>query len=146
MFETTGSDLNVEGMMYEIREAIVRQERVSHDVQSSNGNQTSGEVGSLSLQPQFHPRLEYHINDLLRFHGAEFVRNSYRALLLREPDELGMAQHIEGLASGRFNKIDVLASLHSSREGQQRNVRISGLSTRSAVRRLGRIPLIGYLF
>jgi O-antigen chain-terminating methyltransferase len=129
--------------MYEIRESVARQHGAVQNAPASNRND-----GALALQPEFEPRLDnqYHVNDLLRFHGAEFVRNSYRALLLRDPDEIGMARHVEGLASGRFNKIDVLASLHSSREGRESNVKLSGLSTRSAVRRLGRVPLVGYLF
>src|ERR1043166_739808 len=145
MVEKTEADLKVDALMYEIREAVARhQPRVTPTSPALNGNHSS--AGSLNLQPPFEPNIDqqYHVNDLLRFHGADFVRNSYRALLLREPDEIGMAQHLEALASGRLNKIDVLASLHSSSEGQQANVKLSGLAVPSTFRRLGRVPVIGY--
>lgn len=145
MFEKTGADLKVDALMYEIREAVARQQPgVTSTSPASNGNHPSGE--SLSLQPRFEPNIDqqYHVNDLLRFHGADFVRNSYRALLLREPDEIGMAHHLDALASGRLNKIDVLASLHSSPEGRQTKVKLSGLALPSTFRRIGRAPLIGY--
>jgi len=132
--------------MYEIREAVARrQPGVTPTSPASNGNHPSD--GSLNLQPPFEPNInkQYHVNDLLRFHGADFVRNSYRALLLREPDEIGMAHHLDALASGRLNKIDVLASLHSSPEGRQTDVKLSGLALPSTFRRIGRAPLIGYL-
>jgi O-antigen chain-terminating methyltransferase len=56
-----------------------------------------------------------------------------------------MAYHLQSLASGRFNKIDVLASLHYSHEGRQSGVAVDGLSTPATIRRLGRIPVLGYL-
>jgi SAM-dependent methyltransferase len=150
--ETSNADLDVERLMYEIRERVARQHRRVDESSSSsfglsNGNYTAGRIGSLRLQPEFQPKHDnqYHINDLLKFHGADFLRNSYLALLLREPDEAGVARHLEGLGSGRFNKIDVLASLHSSPEGRRSPVRLAGLSIPSAVRRLGRVPFIGYL-
>jgi SAM-dependent methyltransferase len=148
MFEPTGAPRNVDEIMYEIREAVARQnDGVARILPALDSNHTPGETGSLSLQPPFQPRRDHHyqINDLLRFHGAEFVRNSYRALLLREPDEIGMAQYLEALGTGRLNKIDVLTGLHLSPEGRQSGVKLSGLAMPSAFRRLGRIPLIGYL-
>lgn len=142
MLENAGADLKVDALMYAIRDAVAQQQRSVTG--PANGNHTPG---SLSLQPEFTPSVDqqYHVNDLLRFHGADFVRNSYLALLLREPDEIGMAQHLEALASGRLNKIDILASLHSSPEGRQTNVKLSGVAVPSTFRRLGRVPLVGYV-
>ena len=148
MFEHTGAQLNVDEIMYQIREAVARKtDGVARIPPALDSNHTPVDTGSLSLQPPFKPRTDQHyqINDLLRFHGAEFVRNSYRALLLREPDEIGMAQYLEALGTGRLNKIDVLSGLHLSPEGRQRRVKVSGLAMPSAFRRLGRVPLIGYL-
>jgi O-antigen chain-terminating methyltransferase len=134
--------------MHEIREAVERRQReIGRIPPASNGAHPSTTASSLRLQPDFQPRHDhqYHVSDLLRFHGADFVRNSYRALLLREPDEVGMARHLDALASGDQNKIDVLASLHYSQEGRQTKVKLAGLAMPSAIRRLGRLPLIGYL-
>jgi O-antigen chain-terminating methyltransferase len=139
----SSSDLDVERLMHEIRQNVTRQS----PPQEAVAPRPTEPIGSLTLQPPFQPSRDnrYHINDLLRFHGEDFVRNSYRALLLREPDEAGMAYHLQSLASGRFNKIDVLASLHYSHEGRQSGVTVDGLSTPATIRRLGRIPVLGYL-
>ena len=158
MLETSDHEINVDRLMHEIRETVARQKP---DTQKNvpafanpfppNGAHQSAhaplDVSPLSLQPEFHPRPDnqYHVNDLLKYHGGEFVRSAYRAILKREPDASGFAQHLESLASGRFNKIDVLASLRFSAEGERARVRVEGLKWPAAIRRAGRAPLIGYL-
>jgi 2-polyprenyl-3-methyl-5-hydroxy-6-metoxy-1,4-benzoquinol methylase len=132
----TGPNVDVQRLMHEIRGSVATESRPANQENSqspgpSNGNLTAGN--------------HYHVNDLLRFHGEDFVRNAYRALLCRDPDEAGMAHHLDGLASGRFNKIDVLASLHSSAEGRSSHVQLDGLSLPVTVRRLGRLPVVGYI-
>ena len=136
MLNDTGSDLDVQRLMHEIRANVANRQHAVETVQSPLPPATNGILNGNN---------RYHVNDLLRFHGDEFVRNAYRALLLREPDEAGMAQHLEQLASGRYNKIDVLASLHSSPEGRSSQVKLDGLALPVAVRRLGRLPIIGYV-
>lgn len=108
---------------------------------------TQAMIPELSMQPEFETRADdhYHVNDLLSFHDREFVRNAYRALLKREPDDVGYAAYLKNLRSGRFNKIDVLASLRFSAEGKQKGVRVQGLTFSGYLRRLYRIPVIGYL-
>ena len=49
-------------------------------------------------------------------------------LLKREPDPTGWSQYLGSLESGRLNKIDILASLHYSPEGQRARVKIMGLA------------------
>src|SRR5215213_1018174 len=104
-------------------------------------------VTGLKLQPEFEPRDgdHYHVNDLLGFHDLEFVRNAYRAILKREPDDAGLAEYLANLRSGRFNKIDVLASLRFSPEGKAKGVTIDALSFPAFLRRLYRVPLLGYV-
>ena len=153
MRSTSSSDVDVDRLMYEIRETVARTNRNTGEIspnisasESTNGSSANDTLGSLSLQPAFQlrPDNQYHINDLLRFHGQDFVRNAYRALLLREPDQAGMAQHLAGLASGQFNKIDVLGSLRSSTEGRRTQVKVKGLWFPLSIRRLGRLPFFGY--
>ena len=131
-----GPNLDVQRLMHEIRANVANQQRPAEVTNVQPSGPTNG---------HFQTGNHYHVNDLLRFHGEDFVRNAYRALLCREPDEPGMAHHMEGLTSGRFNKIDVLASLHSSAEGRNTQVQLDGLSLPITVRRLGRIPVIGYI-
>lgn len=152
MSELNGSDLNVERIMYDIREAVARQHNGTPNASSGepavfSPNPTPQNGDSLRLQPPFQPKREkhYHVTDLLRFHGIDFVRNAYLALLLREPDEAGMAHYMDALASGYFNKIDILESLRASPEGRRNNVRVDGLALPVVVRRVGRIPIIGYV-
>ncbi|HYE74315.1 MAG TPA: DUF4214 domain-containing protein, partial [Blastocatellia bacterium] len=158
MFETSDSEINVDRLMQEIREIVARQKQGAGEgapaplsrLQQSDKSGLHALIDSspLSLQPEFQPRQDnqYHINDLLKYHGRDFVRNAYRAILKREPDEAGLTHHLENLASGRFNKVDVLASLRFSPEGERARVRIDGLAWPATVRRMGRAPVIGYLF
>lgn len=129
-------NLDVQRLMHEIRENVARRQQPANDVHAPVHGPSNGDLRLTN---------HYHVNDLLRFHGEDFVRNAYRALLCREADEAGLAHHLQQLSSGRFNKIDVLSSLHSSAEGRSSRVTLTGLALPSAVRRLGRIPLIGYL-
>lgn len=143
--------------MYEIRETVARQQRgmAQNGSEPLNGLSPMSQPwldsdvasSALTLQPESHfrPKDQYHINELLKFHGAEFVANSYRALLKREPDPSGSAQYLSSLESGRLNKIDILASLRHSLEGERARVNVIGLSWPAAIRRLERLPLIGYL-
>ncbi len=150
MLEISDSEIKVDRLMHEIRESVAR-EKEGGNVPATRLPQAgeSWPVASspLSLQPEFQPRPDhhYHVNDLLKYHGGDFVRHAYRAILKREPDAAGFAQHLESLASGRFNKVDVLASLRRSPEGERARVKIDGLAWPAAIRRAGRAPIIGYL-
>jgi len=135
MSHDLGPNLDVQRLMHQIRANVASQHRPAEVPNGRAPGQSNGH-----LEHKNH----YHVNDLLRFHGEDFVRQAYRALLRREPDDPGMAHHLEQLASGRFNKLDVLASLHSSSEGRSSQVTLSGLTLPVIVRRLGRIPLLGY--
>ncbi|HEV8429109.1 MAG TPA: methyltransferase domain-containing protein [Pyrinomonadaceae bacterium] len=102
---------------------------------------------AFDLQPQFepHPNSEYHVNDFLKYHGAAFVRNAYLGLLKRPADPLGADHCLAVLASGQLNKLDVLAQLHSSPEGKAAGVTVDGLALPAFIRRIQRVPYLGYL-
>ena len=97
-----------------------------------------------SLQPQFETRDRYRVEDFLCFNDHIFVRNAYRGILQRDPDDTGFAQYLEALRSGRLNKLDILARLRYSPEGRARDVSIDGLKG-AQWRRLYRVPVLGYL-
>src|SRR5215212_8635539 len=99
----------------------------------------------LKLQPELEKREHYHVNDLLGFHDEPFVRNAYRALLKREPDDTGLAHFLKNLRNGRYSKIDVLSSLRFSPEGRNANVQIEGLGRFRALGRVYRVPVVGYV-
>src|ERR1044072_7912967 len=99
----------------------------------------------LKLQPELEKRDRYHLNDLLGFHDEVFVRNAYKVILKREPDDSGMAHFLKNLRSGRYSKLDILSILRFSPEGDNVNVRIEGLGKRSVLRKMYRVPVAGYL-
>src|SRR5215213_3743571 len=99
----------------------------------------------LKLQPELEKRDHYHVNDLLGVHDEPFVRNAYRAILKREPDDTGLAHFLKNVRNGRYSKIDVLSSLRFSPEGQNANVQIEGLNKLSVLRKIYRVPVAGYL-
>src|SRR5687768_1976230 len=92
----------------------------------------------LALSPTFkrHKDDVYHINDLLKYHDRDFVRNAYLAILKREPDEAGFLYNLKLLQSGAFNKIDILASLRYSDEGKVNGVTVNGLRFPATIRTL----------
>ena len=135
MVKNIGPNLDVQRLMHEIRASVSSQHQNPQNVSSDS----TPPAGS-----NFSPASQYQLNDLLKFHGDDFVRNAYRALLGRDADEAGMKHHLDALASGHFNKIDVVAGLLSSPEGQHSKVKVTGLWFPFTVRRLGRLPLIGY--
>jgi SAM-dependent methyltransferase len=100
----------------------------------------------LEPQPVFesNPDDEYHVNDLLKFHDADFLNAAYRAILKREPDSFGYDYYLEQLREGNLDKVDVLAILRFSTEGELRKVRIKGLALPTFLRRLSNLPVIGY--
>lgn len=160
MIEVSDSEIDLEQLMDGIRRAVERREAsgerslIGASVElyellagSRERSAEREELPPLRLQPEFRPRPDdhYHINDLLQYHDHRFVWNAYRAILKREPDETGLNEYLRHLRSGRFNKIDVLASLRFSGEGKARRVRVDGLVVPAVIRRLYRLPLIGYL-
>jgi SAM-dependent methyltransferase len=160
MLETTDPEIDVERLMAEIRETVAEHEAagrrslVGASVELREIISTipepvaeAAELSTLKLQPDFVESADhhYHINDLLQYHDHTFVWNAYRAILKREPDEAGLREFLNLLRSGRYNKIDVLASLRFSPEGMVKDVRIDGLTRRPLFRRLYRLPVLGYL-
>ena len=160
MVEPRNSEINIEELMADIRAAV--EQRESNGQQSLAGaslalhsflasvNQSPTEqieLPPLELQPEFEPHADdhYHIDDLLPYHDHTFIWNAYLAILKREPDEVGLQQFLKSLRSGRYDKIDILASLRFSPEGESRNVTIEGLKRPSILRRLYRIPALGYI-
>ena len=101
----------------------------------------------LKLQPDFQTRSDdrYHINDLLRYHDRVFVQSAYRALLKRSPTDAESIRDLQQLRKGDVNKIDLLVALRFSPEGRAKKVQVDGLVVPAAVRRLGQLPLIGYV-
>ncbi len=62
---------------------------------------------------------------LIRLDNEQFLRQTYRWILGREPDEYGFNAHLNNLISGK-NKILVLYDIRNSPEGKKRGIRLYG--------------------
>lgn len=67
-----------------------------------------------------------HVNDLMNFHGAMFVKAAYLALFKREADAQGLARYLEVLRSG-FSRSYVLEALAASPEAREKSSDLPGL-------------------
>ena len=75
-----------------------------------------------------------------------FIDAAYRVVLGREPDPAGSEHYLGQLRAGTLDKIDILGDLRYSAEGRQRGVALAGLRKRYALRRVGRLRLVGGVF
>ena len=139
--------LEIDDLAAVVRESMAAVQKNYHA--PSSATQISSETAppKLKLQPDFQPRVDhrYHINDLLRYHDRAFVQAAYRAVLKRSPDEPELLRGLKELRSGNVNKIDLLADLRLSPEGRAKKVQLDGLVFPALIRRLGQIPLFGYV-
>ena len=103
-------------------------------------------VSDLAVRPVFETRADdqYEVGSFMQLYDVDFVEAVYRAILKREPDASGGGFYLEGLRSGKFERVDVIVALVDSTEGQRHNVRISGLTLPRLMRRMTGLPLIGY--
>lgn len=130
--------------------AVIRESMADHQsepVRAAKTVSAENSVPQIKLQPDFqpHPDHRYHINDLLRFHDRAFVNAAYRAVLKRSPGETELLRDLKQLRSGGINKVDLLATLRFSPEGRAKRVELDGLVVPALIRRLGQIPLLGYV-
>lgn len=145
-------DMNQSRLELDHLEAVIRESMAVHQSESEPirvGQTVSAENGfpQIKLQPDFQPHSDhrYHVNDLLRFHDRAFVQTAYRAVLKRSPNETELLRDLQQLRSGDINKIDLLATLRFTPEGRAKGVQLDGLVVPALIRRLGQLPLLGYL-
>jgi O-antigen chain-terminating methyltransferase len=160
MSESRSAELDVNQLMATIREAVARRQaggetsllessaalrNLLADCEVASVQQI--EVARLNLQPEFNPSRNgrYHVNDLLQYHDRDFVRNAYRALLKREPDDSGYNHYLDSLRSGRLTKQEIIVILRASPEGRNKAIRIDGLRLPLLREQLYRIPGLRYL-
>jgi SAM-dependent methyltransferase len=139
--------LEIDDLTAVIREAMEARQNDPAPIPGAKKPSAETNPPRLKLQPDFQPRgdHQYHINDLLRYHDRAFVQAAYRAVLKRSPDEVELSRELTRLRSGNANKIDLLATLRLSPEGRAKGVELKGLVVPALVRRLGQVPLLGYL-
>lgn len=159
MTENGNQEIDVAQLMARIREAAEKRKSeplidaaaTLYSLVKSNDNHEAShahglpDTGTLNLEPELESRNRYQLHELTAFHDEAFVRNAYKAILRREPDEAGFARYVASLRSGRFQKEELLAKLKYSPEGQQTQVEVDGLTRLSLLNRIYRAPVVGYL-
>ncbi|MBF0529414.1 MAG: methyltransferase domain-containing protein [Deltaproteobacteria bacterium] len=88
---------------------------------------------------------QYHLNDFLKYRDEEFVINAYRTLLGRDPVDSELELYLTPLRKGRLHQIEILGRLKYSKEGRQKQLKVTGLFIRFLVHTSYRIPVLGYL-
>ncbi len=121
------------------------EERSAASVFSAAASLSPRSFPPLTLEPEFEAREPYRLEDLLVFGDETFVRNAYRAVLKREPDDSGFAKYLAKLRGGRLSKVDILTSLRFSPEGRLREVKVHGLNRSLFSRKISNVPVLGYL-
>jgi tetratricopeptide (TPR) repeat protein len=82
------------------------------------------------------------VRHLLSMHGEAFLNEAYKALLGREPDTEGKAYYLARLRNGK-SKLEVIAQLHNSAEGQAYPTSLMGLVDALRRHRQHKIPVLG---
>ncbi|MDX6305243.1 MAG: hypothetical protein QOI77_2212 [Blastocatellia bacterium] len=138
----SNSLVDASGILHKL---LKSEERFSTSVFSSADSLNPPSFPALTLEPEFEAREHYRLEDLLVFSDESFVRNAYRAILKREPDDSGFAEYLANLRDGRLSKVDILTSLRFSPEGQLRDVKVNGLNRSLLSRKTTNVPVLGYL-
>ena len=84
------------------------------------------------------------LDNLLSNNDAQFIYHAYRTILRRPPDPAGMLYYLQRLQNG-VKKIEILAQLRLSAEGQTKLTPIQGLDKAIRPYRWRKLPLLGGL-
>ncbi|MGH8061019.1 MAG: DUF4214 domain-containing protein [Pseudoxanthomonas sp.] len=99
--------------------------------------------------PRIPVKQEYALGELLSFSDSDFIENAYRAVLRRTPDEGGLGHHLSRLRNGQASKVEILAALRWSAEGEKAGVHVDGLLAPFLLQKWRRKrfigPLIGWM-
>lgn len=113
--------------------------------ESESGSAGGSAVGYAHWRPAT-PRLPikqaYALGELLAFSDADFIDVAYRTVLRRPPDAAGRQHNLELLRSGT-TKVEILASLRWSSEGEARSVHVDGLLLPYLLQKWSRKPIVG---
>jgi SAM-dependent methyltransferase len=139
--------LEIDHLATVIRESMAAHQGESKPIRLAPEISTENSFPQIKLQPDFQPHSDhrYHVNDLLGYHDRAFVHAAYRAVLKRSPSETELLRDLKRLRSGDINKIDLLATLRFTPEGRAKGVEVDGLVVPALIRRLGQVPLVGYV-
>lgn len=156
--KTIDSDPNVTRIVEELKNnAAQRQQRLSSLVHRGKTNSDGHSHKHQILPDAFDTpltfdlpladknQIQYALHELLAYDDRDFVHNAYQAILKRQPDPSALISALEGLRSGKLDKIEILLEMTSSNESRDKGVRVSGLRSHRFARALCRVPLLRYV-
>ncbi|MET0892139.1 MAG: DUF4214 domain-containing protein [Pseudoxanthomonas sp.] len=136
--------LSVDQIMAQVRAEVVR--RGGSFPEPAVATVVPAHGGLARWQPAA-PRIplkrQYALPELLSFSDRDFIENAYRAVLRRAPDDTGVVHFLERLRDGRLSKVEVLAALRWSPEGEKEGVHVDGLLAPFLLQKWRRKPLVG---
>jgi O-antigen chain-terminating methyltransferase len=118
--------VNAEELLKRVEEEIEREEEISSEAEREKKKSFTKE-------------------DFIHLHDEEFVKNAYRLILGREPDEEGMSYYLDHLRSGRRTKMQIVANIYASPEAKDRGVEIERIEIYKALSFIYKIPVVGYM-
>ena len=104
------------------------------------------QISDLVLRPAFELNEDdqYDVGSFMQLYDVDFVHAVYRAILKREPDASGVGFYLDGLRSGKLERVEVIVAMLDSAESKRHNIRVRGLTLPRLMRRMTSLPLIGY--
>lgn len=83
------------------------------------------------------------IEEFLVYEDEEFIKVAYKTIIRREIDPQALNHYLFLLRSGTSSKIEILALIRFSEEGEQKGVNILGLGKRNFIFKSFKIPILG---
>ncbi|WP_175031157.1 FkbM family methyltransferase [Burkholderia lata] len=87
---------------------------------------------------------KYHLHEITRRDGDQFIMEAFRAVLGRSPDKAGFEHYRIQLLSGR-DKVSILADMRMSKESKAVGNRVAGLTAIAWLRKFRRTILVKQL-
>jgi len=136
--------LNVEAVMSQVRTQVLQRGGAF----GQDGEES--QIGAYGAFPRWAPttaaiaiKPSYELFELLAHSDRAFVESAYLALLRRLPDPEGLRTYVTKLRAGELTKIDVLAALRWSTEGNARGIHVNGLLAPFLIQKWRRKRFIG---
>jgi len=133
------NDIDVDEIMEKIREEVAKRKSATPGADSGGVYRQRG-TGNEKRNVHL-----FILEDFLKYHDEEFIKNAYHVILKRTPDPEGYKTYLTRLRSGELSKTDILGRLRYSKEGREKRTQIRGLLLRTIISASFRIPIIGYI-
>ena len=148
-------EIDIDEIMKHIRSEVNKRRKKDYDTSSKISSTSLEEFVvessispdernvSVSCESRIENGKEYSIEELCQYNGINFIANSYRVLLLREPSEDELSIWSSRLTVSALTKKEVLARIRFGAEGRQKKVVVKKLYFWAVLYKLIKIPIFG---